>query len=167
MGSNPTGTAKGVRRTDIAYPVLEFAFELRVSIDEGWHIGRGADEELWFTPITGGTFAGPLLNGEVIAGGGDWSVQRGETVQLDARYLLRADDGSVIDILNRGYFRATPEVEARMTAGEHVDESEYYYRTAPVFQTDAPGHRWLAETQFVGIARDEDQQVCIRMFVVR
>ena len=153
--------------TAIPLPVLEFAFELRVSVDDGWHVGRGPDERLWFTPITAGTVAGPLLNGEVLAGGGDWSVQRGDTFQLDARYLLRADDGSVIDILNRGYFRSTPEVGARMMAKEPVDESEYYYRTAPVFQTDAPTHRWLAENQFVGIARDDNGQVCIRMFVVR
>lgn len=152
--------------TDVPYPVLEFAFELRVSVDGGWHVGRGSDEKLWFTPITGGTVAGPMLNGEVLAGGGDWSVQRGDTFQLDARYLLRADDGSVIDILNRGYFRSTEEVGKRMMAGERVDESEYYYRTAPVFQTDAPAHRWLAESQFVGVARDEDRQVCIRMFLV-
>lgn len=153
--------------TDIPTPELEFAFELRVSVAEGWHVGRGEDEKLWFTPITGGTVAGPLLNGDVLAGGGDWSVQRGDTFQLDARYLLRADDGGVIDILNRGYFRSTREVGERMMAGEKVDESEYYYRTAPVFQTDAPAHRWLAENQFVGIARDEDHQVCIRMFWVK
>ena len=148
-------------------PVLEFAFELRVDCDPYLRIGRSADEELTFTPITGGTVAGPLLTGVVLAGGGDWAVERSGTSQLEARYLLRADDGSVIDILNRGYFRASAEAIALHEAGEHVDESEIYFRTAPVFQTDAPAHRWLAEHQFVGLARDEDGQVCVRVFVVR
>ncbi|MET4157034.1 DUF3237 domain-containing protein [Agromyces sp. PvR057] len=148
-------------------PVLEFAFELRVDCDPHLRIGRSADEELTFTPITGGTVAGPLLNGAVLAGGGDWAVERSGTSQLEARYLLRADDGAVIDILNRGYFRASAEAIALHEAGEHVDEAEIYFRTAPVFQTDAPAHRWLAEHQFVGLARDEDGQVCVRVFVVR
>ncbi|SFS14199.1 Protein of unknown function [Microbacterium sp. cf046] len=148
-------------------PVLEFAFEVRVDIAPHIRIGRSADEELTFTPITGGTVAGPLLNGVVLPGGGDWAVERSGTAQLEARYLLQADDGAVIDILNRGYYRASAEVMARVEAGEAVPEEEYYFRTAPVFQTDAPAHRWLAEHQFLGLARDEDGQVCVRVFAVR
>ena len=148
-------------------PVLEFAFEIRVDVDPHLRIGRTADEELTFTPISGGTVSGPLLSGEVLPYGGDWAVERSRTAQLEARYLLRADDGAVIDILNRGYFRASDEVIARLEAGENVPEDEYYFRTAPVFQTDAAAHRWLAEHQFVGLARDEDGQVCVRVFVVR
>jgi hypothetical protein len=148
-------------------PIMEFAFEVRVDIAPYLQIGRGADEHLSFTPIVGGTVDGPLLTGEVLPGGGDWAVERSGTAQLEARYLLRASDGAVIDILNRGYYRASPEVMARVEGGENVPESEYYFRTAPVFQTDAPEHRWLAEHQFVGLARDEYGQVCIRVFVVR
>jgi hypothetical protein len=148
-------------------PVLEFAFEIRVDIEPHLRIGRSADEELSFTPISGGSVAGPLLSGEVLPGGGDWAVERSGTAQLEARYLLRADDGAVIDILNRGYYRASAEVIERVMGGENVPETEYYFRTAPVFQTDAAPHRWLAEHQFVGLARDEDGQVCIRVYVVR
>jgi hypothetical protein len=149
------------------HPVLEFAFEIRVDIEPNLRIGRSADEELTFTPISGGTVAGPLLHGEVLPGGGDWAVERSGTAQLEARYLLRAEDGAVIDILNRGYYRASAAVMARVEAGENVPEDEYYFRTAPVFQTDAAPHRWLAEHQFIGLARDEDGQVCVRVYVVR
>lgn len=150
-------------------PTLEFAFEIRVDVDTDVHLGRGVDEVLSFTPITGGTVAGPLLNGIVLPGGGDWAVERGGTAQLDARYIIRTEDGSGIDVRNCGYFRATPEALARMGAGENVAEDDpgVYFRTAPVFQTDAPDHRWLAEHQFIGLARDEDSQVCIRVFVLR
>jgi len=148
-------------------PVLEFAFEIRVDIDPYLRIGRSADEELTFTPVTGGTVAGPLFAGVVLPGGGDWAVERSGTAQLEARYLMRANDGAVVDILNRGYYRASAEVMARVEAGENVPEHEYYFRTAPVFQTDAAPHRWLAEHQFLGLARDEDGQVCVRVYVVR
>lgn len=148
-------------------PVLEFAFEIRVDVDPPHEIGRGADEQLSYTPITGGTVEGPLLRGRVVPGGADWAVERSGTFQLDARYLLQTEDGAFVDIHNRGYFRASPEAAAAYERGEDPDEADVYFRTAPVFQTDAPAHRWLAEHQFIGLARDEDGQICIRFFVVR
>lgn len=158
-----------------AQPRLEYVFEIRATIAPELRIGRGAEEVLTFTPITGGSVSGPRLNGEVLGGGGDWAVERSGTAQLEARYLIRAHDGAVIDVLNRGYFRASEEVLARMERGEAVAEDDpgLYFRTAPVFQTDASAHRWLAEHQFIGLARDGvdpdsgDGQVCIRVFAVR
>lgn len=150
-------------------PRLEYVFEIRASIAPDHHIGRGTDEVLTFTPVTGGTASGPGLTGVVLPGGGDWAVERSGTAQLEARYLIQADDGALIDVLQRGYFRATAEQMERMAAGEDLPEgSEHlYFRTAPVFQTDAPAHRWLAEHQFIGLARDDNGQVCIRVYVVR
>ncbi|MFJ9124729.1 MULTISPECIES: DUF3237 domain-containing protein [unclassified Streptomyces] len=120
-------------------PSLTYAFEIRAEVTEPLHIGHGAGESTEFTPITGGTVTGPRLNGTVLPGGGDWSNTRGGVCELEARYLLRADDGAVIDIVNRGYY---------------VEDSGYF-RTAPTFRTDAPAHLWLARTVFVGHARDE------------
>lgn len=146
---------------------LEFAFRIDVTLAPEAHIGRGPAERLTFTPITGGSVEGPLLRGEVVPGGGDWGVERSGISQLEARYLLRADDGAIIDILNRGYYRASPDVEERFAAGEDVDPREYYFRCAPVFQTDAPAHRWLAEHQFVGSARVIGTDISIDVYVVK
>jgi hypothetical protein len=147
-------------------PELTFAFEARVSVAPSERIGHGVGEELWFTPITGGRVAGPLGRGPAVAGGGDWSTKRGDATELDARYLLRAADGALIDVVNRGFWRATEDVERRLMAGEAVDDSEWYYRTSPVFRTDAPAHRRLAETVFVGLAREDQGQVCIRFYAL-
>jgi hypothetical protein len=149
-------------------PQLRFAFEARADIGPGEHIGNGAGDELDFTPITGGAVDGPRLQGTIVPGGGDWAVRRGPKVwELDAHYLIRAADGALIDIVNRGYYRTTTsDVMTRADAGEHVGTSLVYFRTSPVFRTDAPAHRWLAETMFVGLARDEEGQVRIRFFEV-
>lgn len=147
-------------------PHLTFVFEARVDVARPRRVGRGVDEELWFFPITGGTVAGPRLTGTVIAGGGDWATTRSDVTELDARYLIEAHDGNVIDIVNRGFHRAAPDVMARIDAGEHVPENEYYYRTAPTFRTDAPAHRWLTESVFVGMARSDGNTVCIRFFLL-
>jgi hypothetical protein len=148
-------------------PELAFAFEVRVDVEDPVRVGaHGEHDVLWYVAITGGSVSGPRLSGEVLAGGGDWYRDRDGTVTLEARYLLRAADGAVIDIVNRGFWRASPEVTARLDAGEQVDERDYYYRTAPVFTTDAPPHRWLTETVLVGLARQEGATICIRFFAL-
>lgn len=149
-------------------PRLRFAFEARVDVAASEHVGHGEGDVLDFTPITGGTVEGPRLRGAVVPGGGDWAVRRGPTLYaLDARYLIRAADGALIDVVNRGFYRtATPAAMARAEAGEELDPSEVYFRTSPVFRTDAPAHRWLAETVFVGLARDEAGQIRIRFYEV-
>ncbi|MFT4082872.1 MAG: DUF3237 domain-containing protein [Nocardioides sp.] len=141
--------------TQRSVPELSFAFEALVDLDPTLHVGQSGGGGVAFTPITGGTVRGPRLNGTVLGGGGDWSVTRSDDVtELDARYLVRAEDGAVIDILNRGFWVASPEVEAELEAGREVDPSRYYYRTQPVFRTDAPAHAWLTRTVFVGLAHD-------------
>lgn len=150
-------------------PVLRFAFEAKVDVGPDERVGHGAGDVLHFVPITGGTVAGPRLRGVVAPGGGDRYVQRGPTcIELDARYLIRAEDGALIDVVNRGFFRtSSADVMAQADRGEDIDPAEVYYRTSPVFRADATAHRWLAEAVFVGLARMEDDQVCIRFFEVR
>lgn len=152
-----------------AAPMLEFAFEAKVDVGRDEHVGHGEGDVLHFVPIVGGTVTGPRLRGTVMPGGGDWYVQRGPTtVQLDARYLIRAEGGALIDVVNRGYFRThSAETMERVMKGEHVAPEDVYYRTSPVFRTDASAHRWLSETVFVGLAREEDGQVCIRFYEVK
>lgn len=149
-------------------PALEFVFEIRAQVSETLHIGHGDGETTEFTPIVGGSVTGPRLSGKVLAGGGDWSSTRGEVCELEARYLIQADDGSVIDIVNRGFYHPDRDGPDQHDGDVKVSEAGHYYRTSPVFRTDAPAHRWLAETVFVGLARpDGDDVVAIRMYAVR
>ena len=43
--------------------------------------------------------------------------------------MLQTDDGALIEVRSTGIRVAAPEVVARITAGEPVDPSEYYFRT--------------------------------------
>ncbi|MBW8486877.1 DUF3237 domain-containing protein [Actinomadura parmotrematis] len=148
-------------------PALSFAFEIRARVAPSLDVARGGPVTE-FTPITGGTVAGPRLTGTVLAGGGDWSsTSRADGVcRLEARYLIRADDGAVIDIVNRGFYRPDAGTAAQRDGDLTVAADGLYFRTSPVFHTDAPAHRWLAETVFVGLARDEDDVIAIRLYAV-
>ncbi|MEV5826993.1 DUF3237 domain-containing protein [Spirillospora sp. NPDC052242] len=148
-------------------PALTFAFEIRATLAPTLHVGHGDGEKTEFTPITGGTVDGPLLRGTVLPGGGDWSNTRGRVVELDARYLLRTDDGAVIDIVNRGYYHEDADCPDQHDGDLQVTKAGVYYRTSPTFRTDAQAYRWLARTVFVGLAREaEDHSVAIRMYAL-
>ncbi|MFF0754055.1 DUF3237 domain-containing protein [Streptomyces sp. NPDC004267] len=148
-------------------PALDFAFEVRAFLAPSLRIGHGAGEVTEYVPITGGTVDGPRLCGTVLAGGGDWCDRRGGVYQLDARYLLQADDGAVIDITNRGYYHEDdPTAPAQYDGALQVSEAGVYYRTSPVFRTAAPAHLWLARTVFIGLARGDESEVAIRFYSV-
>ena len=94
--------------------------------------------------ITGGSFSGARLSGRVLAGGADWQVIRADGVAyLDARYTLETGDGALIYVRNRGYRHGPAEVLKRISAGEDVDPSLYYMRTAPSFETGDERYAWL------------------------
>jgi hypothetical protein len=94
--------------------------------------------------ITGGTFEGPRLRGKVLPGGGDWTLLRSDGVlELDLRITLETDDGALIGMSSFGLRHGPAEVLAALSRGEPVDPSEYYFRTAPRFETSAPQYAFL------------------------
>ena len=94
--------------------------------------------------VTGGSFEGPRMRGRAQAGGGDWLLMRNDGIlQLDVRVTLETDDGALIFMTYRGVRHGPAAVMARLNAGEQVDPSEYYFRTAPFFETAAPAYSWL------------------------
>jgi hypothetical protein len=94
--------------------------------------------------IAGGTFEGPRLRGKVLPGGGDWTLLRPDGVlELDLRITLETDDGALIGMSSFGLRHGPPEVLAALARGEPVDPSQYYFRTAPRFETSAPQYAFL------------------------
>lgn len=150
-------------------PAFEYCFELRCQVDEAMPLGgQTPGEGLHFARVSGGTFSGPKLRGRVLSSGGDWWAGEGLTVRLDARYVIEAElaDGATagIEVVNRGFWRTTPEIFERMLAGEKPSEQDLYYRTAFQFRTEHRDLAWLTESQFVGYARAEPGFVLIRVF---
>ena len=117
-------------------PPLELAFIATISVSEVQEIGITPRDKRRIISITGGTFDGPVLKGPVESDGADWQLIRdGNVVELEARYTLRTDDGNLIYVKNRGYRHGPAEVLQRLLTGQGVDPKEYYFPTAPVFET--------------------------------
>lgn len=114
-------------------PIGEFVYEAIVTLGPVEQIGHTPHGQRVRIPITGGTFKGPRISGTVFPEGMDWQLIRPDGMtELEASYLLREADGTVIHIRNRGL------------AGKG------YARTVAEFEVPDGPHAWLNEAVFVG-----------------
>lgn len=120
------------------FPKVEFVFEERVTLDPAVVQGQTAMGHRQYIPITGGTIAGPRLNGRVIPGGWDYQLRYdGGCGTLSADYFLEADDGTIIHILNESFSCGF--------AGP--DGQRSFFR--PRFEAPEGPHDWLTRGTFV------------------
>src|ERR1700730_3821851 len=73
--------------------------------------------------VSGGSFEGERLSGEVIDGGSDWQAVRADgSTTLDVRLVLKTyDDDAVIVMTYRGVRHGPNDVIRRIERGEAVD----------------------------------------------
>ncbi|MFO1504435.1 MAG: DUF3237 family protein [Steroidobacteraceae bacterium] len=143
------------RPGDLAPPGLSFAFRIVLEFDAGPRLrfepahraGRRGH-----VPVKGGQISGPRLQGRVVPlSGGDWPLfWPGGLVDFEAHYQLEAADGTPIYIHNRGIAWSSPQVLARLEAGQSVAPHETYCRITPRFEVPDGPHEWLGRTLFVG-----------------
>jgi hypothetical protein len=153
----------------IAPLTTEFAFTANVLVGTPLVVDHTPDGVRRYIPITGGTVAGPAINGKVLPAGGDSQIIRSDgVIVLEARYLIQTDDRVMISVTNRGYRHAPPAVMARLLRGEHVGRDEYYFRT--VAQFEAPvGSRYeeLNKYLFVGTAEREANAAIVHFYRIK
>ncbi|MDP2948008.1 MAG: DUF3237 domain-containing protein [Chloroflexota bacterium] len=146
----------------------EFLFETDIELEPPQMIGQTPQGNRMIFYVKGGSFQGPKLKGEVLPGGGDWFLMRPDGVgELDVRGTFRTDDGALVYVTYRGILHAPPQVMARAQAGEKVDPGEYYFRTAPLFQTASEKYDWLNRIQGVGVGWFGRNRVGYRVYAIR
>jgi hypothetical protein len=131
-------------------PELELLLEIRASLAAPIVVGDVPEGARRVVPIDGGTFEGPRLRGTLIPGGADWQYLRPDGVMIvEAQYLLRTDDGVVIQVNNRGMRHGPEAVMRRLGAGEAVDPADYYFRATPRLSAPAGRYEWLNRRMFL------------------
>ena len=123
-----------------AAPRLEFAFEELVTLGPAIAPGKTPYGARNMVPITGGTFAGPGIRGTILPGGWDWQLVRADgCLDVHADYMLKTDDGVVINVVNNG---------ALCRAGSAGPSQPV--RTSPRFEAPLGRYDWLNRTAFIG-----------------
>jgi len=101
--------------------------------------------------VTGGSFQGPRLRGTIIAGGGDWIVQRPDGSRvLDVRIVMSTDDGQKIYVSWGGI--------------AYTENGTLFARIVPMFETGSEKYAWLNRIVSVGVYRPMQGKVAFRLY---
>jgi Protein of unknown function (DUF3237) len=129
-------------------------FDLVVDLAPRLDIGAGPLGRRTFFGAAGGTFHGPRMHGEVLAGGGDWALfRRDGGMTLDVRLILRTHDDALVHLTYGGRWVFPADLRAELAdpgRRHHVDPAHYYFRTTPLFETGSERYSWLNDIVCVG-----------------
>ncbi len=116
----------------------ELLFKANIQVAAPIEVGNAGAGIRRVIPITGGTFEGPGMKGEILTGGADYQLIRPDGVtEVVAHYTIQTDDGVPIYITNKGYRHGPKEVIDKIIRGEAVPEGSYYFKTVPVFEVES------------------------------
>jgi hypothetical protein len=146
-------------------PVLQPMTQIRCEVGALVSLGAAPYGERRYVPLGGGTVRGPELSGSIVEGGIDWQIQRADGVlDIAAHYVIRADDGALIEVRSEGMRHGPPEVMARLARGEAVAAAEYFFRTVVRFQTGAPAWQHLNKVLALAIGQREARLVLLDLY---
>ena len=149
-------------------PRLTKIFRLEASLGEALDLGNVAQWRRRIVPLTGGTFAGPELNGTLLPGASaDWQIVLPDGTALgDIRFTLRTDGGDLLYVRSQGVRHGSAEILARLSRGEEVGASEYVFRTSTQVETAAPDFDWLNKGVFISVAGRQVGGVIYEVYLV-
>src|SRR5882762_3246950 len=134
-----------LKRSASPEPSLAHLFTISAAIGSSDDTGEGSLGRRVRDSVGEGIFFGERLRGELLPGSADWRLMRHDiTSVVDARVMLRTDDGALIYMSYGGRIVVPPDVlaQARDPARRHLlNPATYYFRTAPTFETGAEQYR--------------------------
>jgi hypothetical protein len=152
----------------VAAPHLTHLFTMRARLGDRLDGGDGPIGRRVFNAAAGGEFAGARLRGAVMPGSADWMLIRKDgSMVIDARAILKTDDGATIHMIyaGRAIFPADVLADVRDPARRHlIDPARYYMRTTPLFETGAQAYAWLNDIVCVATGRLTEQGLDYEVF---
>jgi hypothetical protein len=144
----------GARRP-LGQPELVYRMAIRADLGPAEEFAASNGTTRAVFPIAGGVLRGAGIEGEIISGGADWALgQPDGSYAIEARYLIRLSDGTVVAITNAGLM--VPQADGAFLG-----------RTRASFEVPAGAHDWLGKAVFFGTAMAEpkdDDHVYIELW---
>jgi hypothetical protein len=146
-------------------------FDIAVDLEPRRDFGSGPLGRRVLFGSAGGSFTGTRLRGEVLAGGGDWTLFRPDgTMTLDVRLTLMTHDGALVHMTYGGRWVTPSELRSDMAdpvKRYEIDPARYYFRTNPLFETGAESYAWLNDIVCVGSGYLIEGGIAYTVFEVR
>jgi len=133
---------------------VEFLFRMEAKIGSVTSVSPGPQGSRLVLGVAGGTFQGPKLEGNLLAGpGSEWATRRPDgTIKADVRLVLETNDGASILMTYNGI------------ASEREGKSRVI--TGPLFETGDERYTWLNEIQAVGLGEPIESGVAYDVYRV-
>ena len=149
-------------------PRLTHVCRLEATLGEPLDLGPVTEGRRRIVPLTGGRFAGPELDGELIGGtSADWQIVLPDGTALgDVRYTLKTESGALLYVRSKSVRHGSAEVLARLARGDEVDASEYTFRAWTQIETSAPELDWLNKGIFIAVGGRQAGVVTYEMYLV-
>lgn len=102
-------------------------------------------------PITGGKLVGPMIKGEILNLGADWQIanEDGTLVLIEARYVLKTEDGALINVITKGV-KSTPKEVLDESKKGPIHPSKYFFKQYLTLETSHPKYAWVNNALFIG-----------------
>lgn len=138
-------------------------FDMVVDLEPRLDFGAGPLGQRVLFGSAGGKFEGPKLRGEILQGGGDWTLFRpNDVMTLDVRLSLKTADGALIYMTYGGRWVTPPELRTEMAD----PATRYYFRTNPLFETGGSQYAWLNDIVCVGQGYLIERGIAYKVFQV-
>jgi Protein of unknown function (DUF3237) len=149
-------------------PRLSKIFRLEAALGEPQDVGAVAAGQRRIVPLTGGTFSGPELTGQLVPGtSADWQTILADGTALgDLRYTLRTEEGYLLAVRSRSVRHGSAVVLERLRRGEDVGPDEYTFRGSVAIETAAPELDWLNKGVFVSVGGRQPAGIVYDVFLV-
>ena len=133
----------------------EFLYELEATLDSTIDLGETSLGNRLIHPVTGGTFEGPKIKGEILPIGADWALTFDSGIKkLDVNIVLKTDDGAIIYVTYNGFIY-------------REEDGSLYFRVTPIFETSSEKYSWLNHTIAVGIGRRIEGGVAYTVYAIK
>jgi hypothetical protein len=139
-------------------------FRIHAVLADILDVGRTPNGERRMVAILGGRVEGDRLNGHILPGGADWQIIRSDgAADIKARYVVETAEGARVLITSEGLRHGSPDVLAKLAAGEPVAPELYYFRTVMRFEAAVPSLDWL--NRILALAKGERQANAVNLDV--
>ena len=133
----------------------EFLYEIEATLDSTIVLGKTSLGNRMIHPVTGGSFQGPSLKGEVLPIGADWALSFDSGIKkLDVDIVLKTDDDAIIYVTYTGFIYPK-------------EDGSLYFRVIPIFETSSEKYYWLNHTIAVGIGRRMEGGVAYTVYAIK
>jgi hypothetical protein len=135
-----------------AGPTTSLKTEYLMTLNAPLDAPQVIDESLLiFNVQPGGSVEGPKIKGKIVAPAADWlHVKPNGVRHLDVRLTIRTDDNQLIFMTYSGTVQISKEQEDTLPKGGTLKADDFYFITAPTFETSAEKYAWLNAIQSVG-----------------